>query len=405
MELPTTHRFQHRAILGKTGTGKSTCMRALMLDDIARGDGLFYLDPHGEDADRLLERIPPKRRTDVILFDPCDDDNAQPINLIGEIAPPWRPFLASSLVDTFKSIWGYDQIATPVLDQYLHNAIAALLDRPGATLIDIHFMLTSQSFRDETVSLIQDPAIRSFWADDFAAMSERERRETTRSTLNKIGALLADPRMRSVIAYPKSRIDLGAVLKTRKILIARLPQGRLGLHKTRILGSLLVARLHMAALAREGRNPFHLYLDECHHFAPGTLAEMLSGIRKFGVSLTLCHQYMAQLSPVLREAILGTVGTKIVFRVGLADAEALRHEFPPDQLAFSVAETPPLVAEISSPDGRSRLRLIDFGDDAPANRETARRIRAYSRRHHSIKRARVEALVAKRFRDYGASTT
>lgn len=397
MELPHTNRFQHRYILGKTGTGKSTLMRAMMLDDIARGDGLFYVDPHGQDADALLEHIPSARRTDVILFDPSDDENAAPINLIADVPTAWRPFVASSMVDTFKSIWGYDTLSTPVLDQYLYNTVAALLAMPGATLMDIRFMLTSEPFRQKAIGYVADPAIRSFWTYDFTALSERERRETTRSTLNKIGALVADPRVRGVIGYPKSTIRLEQVLGG-KILIARLPQGRLGLQKTQMLGSLLLARLHMAALAREDRQPFHIYLDECHHFAPGTLSEMLSGVRKFNVSLTLCHQYIAQLPVRLRDAILGTVGTKIVFRVGEADAEALRHEFPVNQVWHAVSETPVYAAQVSLPVGRTSLK-VDPDIEFASRPEMARRIRAHSRRHHTIRRTRVERFVARRFHE------
>ena len=290
MELPNDYRFQHRHILGKTGTGKSTLLRAMMLDDLARGDGLFYVDPHGEDADRLIDHIPPARRADTILFDPADEENAAPINLLADVAPQWRPFVASSMVDTFKSIWGYDTLATPVLDQYLYHSVAALLEMPGSTLMDIRFMLTSEAFRERVLAQVTDPAIRAFWQGDFAALTEREKRETTRSTLNKVGALVADPRMRGVIGYPKSMIRIEEVLEQGKILIARLPQGRLGLQKTQMLASLLLARVHMAALSKPPTTPFHVYLDECHHVAPGTLAEMLSGIRKFNVSLTLCHQ-------------------------------------------------------------------------------------------------------------------
>ncbi len=400
MELPNEHRFQHRYMLGKTGTGKSTLLRAMMLDDIARGDGLFYCDPHGEDADRLIEHIPSTRRSDVILFDPSDNENVTPINLLADVEPEWRAFVASSMVDTFKSIWGYDNLATPVLDQYLHNTIAALLCVPGSTLMDIRFMLTNERFQKWVTRRVVDPAIRAFWQQDFAALSERERRETTRSTLNKIDALITDPRMRGVIGYPKSLIKLEKVLSERTILIAKLPQGRLGLQKTKILASLLIARLHMAALARQDDKPFHLYLDECHHLAPGTLCEMLSGIRKFHISLTLCHQYFAQLTPQLRSAILGTVGTKIMFRVGLADAEALRFEFPMNQVVVSIAETPMHCAEILSPTKRYRLKVSE-NELGRADLETARCICAFTRRHYTIKRQKVERYVARRFGEAG----
>jgi hypothetical protein len=388
MELDPQHRFQHRYILGKTGTGKSTTMLSLMLDDMEAGDGLFYIDPHGQDADLLLEHIPDTRKRDVILFDPSDIDNPAPINVLEHVAPEWVPFVASSIVDTFKSVWGYDQLSTPVLDQYLYNATAALLEMPGATLMHIKPMLTSSRFREQVLEHVTDPVIRDFWETDFAAMSPREQRETSRSTLNKIGLLMADPRIRNTFGYPKSAVDLPGVLDG-KILIARLPQGRLGLQKTRILGAILLARLHAVALSRSDRTAFHIYLDECHHFGTGTLIEMLSGIRKFGVSLTLCHQYINQLTPPLRDAMLGTIGTKIVFRVGLADAEALKHEFPVNNLFWSVADLAPHTARISTPTTQYYEREMPTLPNE-RNSAMAEAIRRFSQRHHTRSRGRVE---------------
>jgi hypothetical protein len=396
MELPPQYRFQHRTILGKTGMGKSTLMRQLMLRDMEAGDGLFYVDPHGGDADRLIEHIPRQRRSDVILFDPSDIEHPAPINVLEGVSPQWRAFTASSLVDTFKSIWGYDTMSTPVMDQYLYNSIAALLEMPRASLMDMYFMLTREPFRNEVLAHVTDPAIRDFWQTQFATMPERERRDSTRSTLNKIGMLIADPRIRAVIGYPKSVFAFDDVLNG-KILIARLPQGRLGLQKTQVLGALLLARIHAAALARpDTTKPFHIYLDECHHFGTGTLIEMLSGIRKFGVSLTLCHQYIDQLTPRLRDAILGTVGTKIVFRSGLADAEALRHEFPVNGIYDSIAETGPFEVQINSPDGRSKCAVAN-DTPLPEGEKTAKRVRAYSKRHYTMSKKRVEGWIAGRF--------
>lgn len=393
MELADSYRFQHRYILGKTGVGKSTTLLALMRADLERGDGLFYIDPHGGDADRLLEHVPPSRRMDVILFDPSDIAHPAPINLLEGVGPDWRPFVASSVLDTFKSVWGYDRLSTPVMDQYLYNSAAALLDAPDGTLTGIKLMLTRAAFRERVLAHVRDPIIRDFWERDYAAMPERERRETARSTLNKIGMLLADPRIRNTIGYPRSAIDIDRVLCEGKVLIARLPQGKLGLQKTAMLGALLLARIHAAALMRGERGqPFHIYLDEAHHFGTGTLIEMLSGVRKFGVSLTLCHQYIGQLSTPLRDAVLGAVGTKLVFRVGLADAEALRHEFPEDRINFTVAELRPFQARVSSPNGLAFIRRTP-GPPEGGSRVRADRIRHFSRRHHTRSRRTVEGYI------------
>ena len=381
MHLNPAHRFQHRYILGKTGMGKSTCMLSLMLEDIERGDGVFYIDPHGEDADHLLGYIPEHRRRDVILFDPSQAGQSQPINVLENIAPDWRPFVATSMVDTFKSIWGYDGMSTPVMDQILYNATAALLDAPRTSLLGLYNILTDDMYRTKIQSHITDPIVRDFWAREFESLPPRERREMTRSTLNKIGLLMSDPRVRATLGKAKSAIDLPGILDG-KIMIAKLPQGRLGLSKTRILGGILLARLHAAALAREGRRPFHIYLDECHHFGTGTLIEMLSGIRKFGVSLTLCHQYLDQLPIPLRQAVLGSVGTKIVFRVGLADAEALRHELPVNSVMSSVAETQPYQARVVTPDGEYMAAELPTLPNERCEAMAAR-IRRWSQRHYA----------------------
>lgn len=389
MEFNPHHRFQHRHLLGKTGTGKSTCLSNLILADMRAGDGIFLIDPHGQDADRLLELVPSTRRRDVILFDPSDSENPAPINLLDGVTPERRAFVASSIVDSFKSVWGYDGLATPVLDQYLYNTTAALLETPGATLLGIYRMLTRQEYRAEVLAHVTDPVVQSFWAREVAAMSPRELRESTRSTLNKIGLLMADPRIRHTFGVARSAWRLEAALEG-KIVIARLPQGRLGLQKTRVIGALLLARLHALALAGQGERPTcHVYIDECHQFGTGTLIEMLSGIRKFGVSLTLCHQYLDQLSRPLREAVLGTIGTRIIFRVGLADAAVLDREFPVDNTYPSVSELAPFTARISTPDRLFRettLPPVPNGGSA----ETALAIRRYNRRHHTRSRRKIE---------------
>jgi hypothetical protein len=159
-------------------------------------------------------------------------------------------------------------------------------------------------------------------------MTERERRERTLSTLNKLGALISDPLIRRTVGQPRSAIDLAEVLRDGKILIVALPQGELGIEKSSLIGSLLMSQLHLAALSRGAdRRPFHVYADECHHFGAATLAEMLSGIRKFGVSLTLANQYLDQLPRKLKAALLGAAGTIVSFRIGALDTPFIEPEF------------------------------------------------------------------------------
>jgi len=321
-------RFSHTWVIGKTGVGKSTALVRWAVDDILSGGGVAFFDPHGDAADDILARVPRSRREDVVYFNPAEA--AIGFNIFDTVPEERKAFVASSLVDTFKAVWGYADVATPTLDQFLYNGGRALMDLPGGTLFQLKFLLTSAKFRQRVIAHIQDPIIADFWRTDFEThMPEREQRERTLSTLNKIGAMIADPYLRACIAQKRSRVDFRQLMDRSGIFIASLPQGQLGLEKSALIGSLLISQLHLAGLTRpsNSRRPFHVYVDECHRFAPATLAEMLSGIRKFGISLTLANQYVAQLPTTLREALIGTVGTIVAFRLGVADAELLEPEF------------------------------------------------------------------------------
>ena len=149
-------------------------------------------------------------------------------------------------------------------------------------------------------------------------MPEREQRERSLSTLNKVGQFLNDFRLRNIVGQPRSGFDIDDILANRKVFIANLAQGELGIGKSRLLGALLIVCFHLAALRRRDRTPFHIAVDEFHSFGASTFAEMLSGIRKYGVSLTLANQYVDQLAEPLRAALFGTVGSIVAFRIGVA---------------------------------------------------------------------------------------
>ena len=313
-------RFNHSWYIGKTGQGKSTALINCAIQDILNGDGVAFFDPHGDAIDSILKHIPPEN---VILFDPSDREcpiGFNPLHNVDDV-----PFVASSVVDTFKAIWGHSW--GPQLEQYLYNGIAALAEVPDGTLVGLKYLITSEKYRRRVMSFVTDPVIRGFWNMDFdELMPDREKRQNTLSTLNKIGALISDPKIRNVIGQPKSTINFQEVMDNEKCLLIRLPQGKLGIQKSAMLGALLMSQLHLTALNRTSKTPFHIYADEAHHFGTSTLEEMLSGIRKFNVSLVLAHQYIDQLTPSLRSALLGTVGTIVAFKVGINDAEIIAKE-------------------------------------------------------------------------------
>ena len=386
-------RFSHSWVIGKTGVGKSTALVRWAIDDILAGDGLAFFDPHGDAAEEILCHIPRERRADVIYFNPSE--LCIGFNPFDTVPEERKAFVASALTDSVKAAWGYDGMTTPVLDQMLFNGARAMMDMGDGTLLGLKFLLTSADYRKRVIAQIKDPAIRDFWAVDFEAhMTERERRERTASTLNKLGALISDPVIRQTIGQPRSAIDLAEILEAGKVLIIALPQGKLGIDKSALIGSLLMSQLHLAALSRgDNRRPFHIYADECHHFGAATLAEMLSGIRKFGVSLVLAHQYLEQLPLKLRAALIGTAGTIVSFRIGARDVPYIEPEFQLKRDDYSLCELEPYEAYVRSGLITHRLTMPEI--TAHAFPSAPRRIRNACRSRYGADPAEVERRIAR----------
>lgn len=341
-------RFSHTWLVGKTRVGKTTALLNWILDDIDAGNGLMFIDPHGDAIADLLLHIPPERQQDVVLCDFADVAHPIPLNVLADVAPDRRSFVASAVVSIFKNLWSYTHVPTPQLDQYLYNGTAALLEVPGSTLLGLNYLLKDDpGYRDRVTTHVLNPVIKDFWDNDFAAIPDRERRQSVLSTLNKIGMLISDPVVRNVIGQPRMSFSIKDIMDNRKILLVSVPQGKLGIEKSAILGSLVLTLVHLTALERtdtKKRTPFHCYLDEMHHFGTSMLAEMLSGVGKFGVSLTVAHQYLHQLTVELRHALIGTVGTIVAFRIGATDAETLAPEFGFEQEDTPLPQLPPYTA-------------------------------------------------------------
>ena len=394
-ELLPERRLQHLFVLGRTGTGKSTALKNFILQDIAAGAGCAFFDPHGDDSLQLLSLVPPDRAKDVVLYDPSDFDFPIGFNPLHNVPPLRRPFVASAVVDCFRAIWGHSW--GPQVEMFVYAGVAALLDTQDGSLMGLKFLLTSRSYRARVLAQVKDPAIRDFWETDFEThMPEREQRERTLSTLNKIGALIADPTIRNSIAQSKSKIEFRDILDNRKIFIARLPQGELGIEKSSLIGALLLSNFHLTVLQRKDRTPFHLYLDEFHHFGNETVREMLSGIRKFGISLTVACQYLDQLTPQMRAALLGTVGTMFAFRTGSLDAETLSSEFALTRDDFALSALPPFRAYVRT-DQTIELRMPPI--EEVGRLKTARKIRDRCRSQYALPRLLIEERIGRFIRN------
>lgn len=285
-------------------------MKRWIVDAIRKGHGVCYFDPHGTDTDDLLQYIPKKRRQHTTIFDPT----TLPIS--------WNPLLtdnpaltASSFVDTFKITSGYNNIPTPRIDALVFNGVYALCEAQQG-LFGLYLMLLSDSYRAHVLKSVSNPVVLSFWRW-YEDLSDKKREEFTESTFTKIEMLVADPRIMAVLGA-ENRINFKDIVQGQ-ILFIKLPQGELGVGKSALLGSLLLAQLHQQLLKRDTTVPFELFVDEAHTFAPASMIEMLSGIRKAGVSLTLCHQYLSQLDSGLRSSLKANAEA-FVFRTSFEDA-------------------------------------------------------------------------------------
>jgi Type IV secretion-system coupling protein DNA-binding domain len=341
--IKRTDRRAHIYMIGKTGTGKSTLLETLIRQDIASGEGLALLDPHGDLVEQVLTKIPEHRKADVIYFDVPDQDRLLGFNPLEHIPPEKRSLTASSLLDAFKKIWADSW--GPRLEHILRNALLALLDQPESTLADVLRLFGDKAFRKETAARTYNPHVRDFWLREYESYPARFRIEAIAPIQNKVGAFLANPLLNRILTQPKSAFNVRQIMDGGKILLVNLAKGKIGEDTASLLGALLVSTISMAALGRaevpaESRRDFAVYLDEFQTFTTLSLANMLSELRKYHVGLVLAHQYLAQLDLAVRDAVLGNVGTTIAFRVGPADAEVLVKEFQPEITGFDLLTLP-----------------------------------------------------------------
>jgi len=323
-------RRQHLYTVGKSGTGKTTLLSNLIIQDILAGHGVGIIDPHGDLATELLDFIPPWRIDDVVYFTPADMEYATGFNLLANTPQDRRHLVASGIVSVFKSIW--KDSWGPRMEYILYSTIAALLDCENVSLLGVQRMLTDAHYRAWVVRQIKDPLVRMFWEREFAGFSKAFQVEATAPIQNKVGQLLASPSLRNVLGQVRSRFDARYMMDKGRIFIADLSKGKLGEDKSCLLGALLVTQFQLAAMSRSfvpenERREFFLYVDEFQSFTSDSFISILSEARKYGLCLTLSHQYIDQLRPEIRDAVFGNVGSMVSFRVGQRDAEILEREF------------------------------------------------------------------------------
>lgn len=401
---------RHIYIIGKTGMGKTELLKNMITQDIKKGNGICFVDPHGDAAEELLQFIPEDRVKDVVYFNPADLDNPIAFNIMEDVSAEYRHLIAGGIMAVFKKIW--PDVWSSRMEYILNNCILALLEVPGSTLLGINKMLSNPEWRETIVNQVKDPIIKAFWTKEFARYSQRYETEATAAIQNKIGQFISAPLIRNIIGQPNSALDMRDIMDNKKIFIVNLSKGRVGEESSRLLGALLITKLQLAAMSRvdtpeDQRNDFILYIDEFQNFSTDSFASILSEARKYRLSLVLAHQYIAQMEEKVRDAVFGNVGTMIVFRVGADDAEFLEREFSPEFYIEDIVNLPKqniylklMIDGVSSrPFSASTLPPVKMEGES-----VDKQIIDYSRMQYSTDREVVEEKIAKDTEDDASPT-
>jgi len=328
--LKKADRRKHLYVVGKTGTGKSTLVANMAINDMKNGEGMAVVDPHGDLCDILLDYVPSHRINDVAYLDPSDFEHPFLLNPLEVKNPAYRELVSSGIVSIFHKLyhlsWG------PRLEYILRNTILTLLNVPDSTLLQVPELLTNERYRASVVAKIDDKVLKSFWLNEFSQMSPQFRSEAVSPILNKVGQFLSSQTIRNIVGAPKSTIDLETMMNDGKIVLVNLSQGKLGEDSSALLGAMIITKIQLAAMNRvyvseENRRDFYLYVDEFQNFATTTFIKILSEARKYRLNLTLANQYIGQIDEDVQKAIFGNAGSIISFSVGASDARILTKEF------------------------------------------------------------------------------
>ncbi|HWB02963.1 MAG TPA: type IV secretion system DNA-binding domain-containing protein [Verrucomicrobiales bacterium] len=395
--LGTEERLRHVHVIGASGSGKTNLLFNLMRQDAEEGRGFALLDPHGDLADSILGIIPLNRIEDVILVDPSDEEWIVPFNFLSAHSDFEKTLLASDLVAVFRAqstSWG-DQ-----MNSVFGNAIRAFLESSrGGTLADLRRFLLDPKWREEFLTTVDDPEIVFYWQRGFPQLGGNR---SIGPILTRLETFLSPKPIRYMVSQGENRLDFPAVMDRGKILIARLPQGQMGKENSHLLGALLIAKLQQAAMSRQRldaseRRPFFVYADEFQNFVCPSMAEILSGARKYALGFILAHQDLRQLERdrEVAAAVLSNAFTRVAFRVSDSDARSLADGFAhfegKDLQSLPIGRA---VCRLGSADNDFNLS-VPLSEPPPAEEAASRRrqVENLSQLRNAVPRAAVEAAI------------
>ncbi|MEM7206498.1 MAG: DUF87 domain-containing protein [Pseudomonadota bacterium] len=357
-------RLQHMFILGQTGTGKSTLLRNLILQDIVAGRGCALIDPHGDLVESVVDVVPHEQQHRVIDFDVTNPNLSYGYNPFAYIHADRRPLLASGILEIFQKLWPKEWGVR--MEHLFRNAILTLLEQPHATLKDVTRLFQDKQYRQSCLRNVENQTVLDFWKFEFEKYHPRLKAEATIPINNKLGGFLANPTLKRILCESEEPIRLRSIMDDERILLVNLAKGQIGQDATNLLGSMLMTSIGLAAYSRSDmdgydRRPIYVHIDEAHNFVTLSTAAMMAELRKYGVALTLVNQYSHQMTIDVREAIFGNAGSLLAFRTGSDDARILEREFRGSIKARDV---------MSLPNYEMYVRLMI--DGAPSNAFSAR---------------------------------
>jgi len=383
-------RRRHLYVVGKSGVGKSKLLELLIRQDVANGHGLCLIDPHGDVIEAILDFVPENRIEDVVIIDPSDKDYPSSFNPLANIDVSFKHQLTQGLIEVMEKQFGANW--TPRLEHVFRFTCLALLDYPHATMRGMISMLTDRNYRQKVVEYIEDDMVKRFWAIEFADWSEKFDTDAIIPLVNKLGQFLSDPMLRNIFGQKGNKIDLEKLMQEKKIILINLSKGRLGEENASFFGAMFITKIKQAGMARASlpeaeRHDFYLYVDEFHNLVTETFENLMSEARKYGLCLTVAHQYMSQLLPRVQASVLGNVGSIIIFRVGGDDAVKLKPEMAPifdtkDMINLGMQEfyvKMTIDGETYDPFSAETLKVL-----APNHRSFKKEIVAASRRKYTI---------------------
>ncbi len=404
VKIKDDDRRRHMYIIGKSGTGKSVLLENMIVQDIKAGKGVCVVDPHGDLVEGVLRQVPVERADDVIVFDPSDIERPMGLNMLEFHDENQKDFVVQEMIAIFYKLFPPEMIG-PMFEHNMRNVMLTLMadeSSPG-TIADIPRMFTDPAFQKYKVSKLKDVVVRAFWEKEMAKTSDFHKSEMLGYLISKVGRFVENEMMRNIIGQAKSGFDFREVMDKGKILLVNLSKGKTGEVNSSLLGLIVVSKLQMAAMARANmaeseRNDFYLYIDEFQNFITDSISTILSEARKYRLDLIIAHQYLGQLmqdkgNTKVRDAVLGTTGTIISFKIGVEDAELIAKEFAPVFSAYDLVNVEQYNAYIKL--------LIDNAPSRPFNMRTlppgkgdatlAEKIKALSRLKYARSRAEVDA--------------